>query len=282
MSKSGEEKMREYEKKLRDLTILTTSISGSGRVSVPGIGELHISGSGHVSPEEIRVSGSGHIPGGFRVGRIRSSGSFTIGGDIEADEMNFSGSASVMGNVYAKGLTASGSFKAEGGAVGESMRFSGSCRFGGDVQLEDSLTVHGSLTVSGDVTARNLAELDGSFDIAGKLTTSTFKAELSYSRSHVEKGIQADFVDVRKRSGAEGLVLFGFPIFGRRFREGELSTTDIVGREKVYLENVYCDNVTGRDVVIGEGCEVRGRIRYSGTVEVHPKARIMNAPEKEG
>jgi cytoskeletal protein CcmA (bactofilin family) len=282
MSKSGEEKMREYEKKLRDLTIPTTSISGSGRVSVPGIGDVHISGSGYVSPEEIRVSGSGRMPGGFKVGRIRSSGSFTIGGDIEADEMDFSGSASVMGNVYAKRLTASGSFKAEGGAVGESMRFSGSCRLGGDVQLEGSLVAHGSLTVSGDVSAENQVELGGSFDINGKLTTGTFKAELSHSRSHVEKGIQADNVDVRKRSEAEGLVIFGFPVFGRRFREGELSATDIVGREKVYLENVYCDNVTGRDVVIGEGCEVRGRIRYSDAVEVHPKARVMNAPEKEG
>jgi len=69
-------------------------------------------------------------------------------------------------------------------------------------------------------------------------------------------------------------------IFGRRLSEGELSTTDIVGREKVYLENVHCDNVTGRDVTIGEGCEVRGKVRYSGTVEVHPTAKVKNPPEK--
>ena len=274
--------MREYERKLRDLTIPATSVSGSGRVSVPGIGEMRISGSGDVSSEEIRVSGSGSLPGGFRVGRIRSSGSFTIGGDIEADEMHFSGSASVLGNVYAQSLTASGSFRAGGGAAGGSMRFSGSCRIGGAVQLEDSLVAHGSLTVSGDVNARNRVELEGRFDVDEKLTTGIFKAELSHSRSHVDKGIEADDVDVRKGRGAEGLVIFGFTIFGRRFREGELSTTDVVGREKVYLENVYCDNVTGRDVTIGEGCEIRGRVRYSGAVEVHPKARVVNPPERTG
>jgi len=280
MSKSGEEKMREYEKTLRHLAIPETTVSGSGRVNVPGIGEMRISGSGQVSSEEIRVSGSGHMPGGFKVGRIGSSGSFSIGGDIEADEMHFSGSSSVVGNVYAKNLSASGSFKAEGGGAGGYMRFSGSCRFGGPVQLEDSLIMHGSLTVSGDVTVQNLVELDGRFDIEGKLTTGTLKSELSHSRSHVEKGIQADYVDVRKGREVEGLVLFGFPIFGRRLREGELVTTDIVGKERVYLENVHCDNVAGREVVIGEGCEVRGKVKYSGTIEVNTKARVTSPPEK--
>jgi len=280
MSKSGEARMREYEKTLRHLAIPETAVSGSGRVSVPGIGEMRISGSGHVSSEEIRVSGSGHMPGGFKVGRIRSSGSFSIGGDIEADDMHFSGSSSIKGNVYAKNLSASGSFKAEGGGVGGYMRFSGSCRFGGAVQLEDSLFVHGSLTVSGDVTVQNVVELDGRFDIDGKLTTGTLKSELSQSRSHVEGGIQADYVDVRKGREVGGLVLFGLPIFGRRLREGELITTDVVGKEQVCLENVYCDNVTGKDVVIGEGCEIRGKIKYSGTIEVNPKARVTSPPEK--
>lgn len=275
MNKRGDERLRRYEKSLREAAIPTTSVRGSGRVNIPGIGEIRISGSGHISPEEIRVSGSGHLPGGFKVGRIRSSGSASIGGDIEADEMDFSGSASIMGSVFSERLTASGSFKADGGARGGSMRFSGSCRIRDEVELGDSLVVHGSFMVSGDVNAQNLVELDGSYDIGGKLTTSTFKSELSQRRSHVEKGIQADYVDVRKGRKVKGLVLFG-----RRLREGELHTTDIVGRQRVYLENVHCDNVTGKDVVMGEGCEVRGKVRYSGTVEVHPKANITNPPEK--
>ena len=240
---------------------------------------MRISGSGHISSEEIRVSGSGHLPGGIRVGRVRSSGSVTIGGDIEAEEMHFSGSASIMGNVRAASLTASGSFSADGGATGGSMRFSGSSKIGDGVQLEDSLIAYGSLTVRGDVEAQNLVELDGSFDIDGKLATRTFKAELSRSRSHIKNGIQADHVDVRKGRGTDA-VLFGLPIFGRGSREGYLVTTDIVAREEVYLENVRCDSVTGGDVTIGEGCEVRGRVRYSGTVEVNPTAKVQGHPEK--
>jgi len=280
--RSGEERMREYEKGLRRAEIPTTRISGSGRVALPGLGEVRVSGSGYISPEEIGVSGSGRLPGGIRVERMRCSGSVTVGGDVEAEEMVFSGSASVLGGVRAGRLSASGSFKAEGGLAGGSMRFSGSCRIGGDVHLEDSLVAHGSLRVSGDVSVRDLVELEGSFDVDGKVRADTFKAELRRSRSRVGKGIQADRVEVRKGRGVGGFVLFGIPILGRRLREGELHTTDIVGRERVYLENVHCDNVTGGDVVLGEGCEVRGRVRYSGTIEVHPEAKVTNPPERVG
>ncbi|MCD6263038.1 polymer-forming cytoskeletal protein, partial [Candidatus Bathyarchaeota archaeon] len=145
MRRSGEERMREYEKRLRESEIPTTRISGSGRVDLPGLGEVDISGSGYISPEEIRVSGSGRLPGGLRVKRIMCSGSVTVGGDVEAEEMTFSGSASILGSVHAERLSASGSFKTGGGLRGGSMRFSGSCRIGSDAQLEGSLVLHGSL-----------------------------------------------------------------------------------------------------------------------------------------
>ena len=274
--------MREYEKGSRETEMPTTRIIGSGKVDIPGIGEIRIAGAGYVSSEEIRVNGSGRLPGGIKVGRVKSSGSISIGGDIEADEMRFSGSASIMGSVSAENLTASGSFEAEGGATGGSMRVSGSCKIGDEIKLEDSLIAHGSLSVQGDVDARNLVELDGCFDIDGKLTTKAFEAELSRSESHIRQGIQADNVDVRKGGGDEEFVLFGLPIFVERLSEGELITTDIVGREKVCLENVRCDNVTGKDVIIGEGCEIRGKVRYSGTIEVHPTAKVQSPPEKIG
>lgn len=282
MNKSGEERMKEYEKRLRETLIPTTHMSGSGKVNISGLGEMRISGSGYVSPEEIRISGSGYIPGGIKVRQVGCSGSVSIGGDVEADEMRFSGSASVAGNIHSNNLWASGSFRANGHAKGGSMRFSGSCKIGDEIRLEDSLIVHGSLTVFGDVVARKLVELVGCFDVDGQISTSMFKAELRRSKSHIKRGIQADYVDIRKRDKAGGIVLFGFPIFIRRTGRGRLSTTDIVGREEVYLENVVCNNVTGRNVTIGEGCEIKGKVRYSGAIEVHPTAKLSNPPEKIG
>lgn len=230
MKKSGGERMGKYEKGLRRTEIPMTRVIGSGGVNLPGVGEIRILGSGYVSSEEIRVSGSGRLPGGIKVGSVKGAGSISVGGDIEADEMHFSGSASIMGGVRATSLTASGSLRADGGATGGSMQVSGSCKIGDKIQLENTLIVHGSLSVQGDVDARKLVELDGCFDIDGKLTTSTFKAELSRSESYIREGIQADHVDVRKGDGPEDFVLFGIPISKGGFREGELITTDIVGR----------------------------------------------------
>jgi cytoskeletal protein CcmA (bactofilin family) len=280
MKKRGEERMREYERRLRETTLPTTRLSGSGKVKITGIGEMRISGSGYVSPEEIKISGSGYIPGGIKVKRIACSGSVSIGGDVEADEMRFAGSASVAGNVRSNSLSASGSFRADGHAKGSSLRFSGSCKIGDEIKADDSLIVHGSLTVYGDVSAGKLVELFGRFDVDGKVSTNTFKAELRRSRSNIKKGIQADYVDIRKRDRTRGVVIFGFPIFAKRYGEGTLSTTDIVGREEVYLENVVCNNVNGKKVTIGEGCEIRGKIRYSDTIKVHPTAKLSSPPEK--
>lgn len=278
MRKTGEERLSEYEKVLNETTIPATHMSESGRINLPDIGDVRISGSGHVSSEEIRISGSGRLPGGIKVGRVKSLGSVAINGDIEAEEMRLSGSTSIRGSVRAERLTASGSLRAEGGATGGSLRVSGSCKIGKEVQLEDSLIVHGSLSVRGDVDAQNLVELDGSFDIDGRLTTGTFTSELSHSRSYVKRGIQAEHVDVRKKR-AEGIP-FGLSIFGGRFREGELFTADIVGGEVVYLENVHCDSVTRKNVTIGKGCDVRGKIICSDTIGVHPSAKVEIPPEK--
>jgi len=275
--------MRRYEEELGTQTIPSTRVGGSGRVSIPGFGEVRISGSGHVSPEEIRVSGSGRLPGGLTVGRLISSGSVRVAGGIRAREVRLSGSAGVRGDVHAGSLRASGSFGAEGGAYGGSMRFSGSARIGEGIDIGGGLVAHGFLRAGGDVKAGSV-ELVGSLDIEGNITAETFTAELRRDRSHVEGGIRADIVDVRRGAGSgslsfgERLLAYGLRMFGRG--EGELCARDIAGRESVHLENVICENVSGGDVTIGEGCEVRGRVLYTGSLEVHPEAKVRSRPEK--
>lgn len=278
MRKTGEERMQDYEKEFKEATIPAAHVSGTGKINLPGIGDARISGSGYISSEEIRISGSGRLPGGIKVGLVRSSGSVSIDGDIEAEEMHLSGSTSIAGALRATKITASGSLSVGSGATGGAMRVSGSCKIGKEIQLEDSLIVHGSLVVQGNVDVQELIELDGAFDIDGRLTTGPFTSELSHSRSCVRGGIKADSVDVRK--GRAEVFPFGLSIFKGRSREGELFTTDIVAREEVYLENVHCDSVTGKNVTIGEGCEIKGRIMCSDTIEVHPSAKVGSPPEK--
>ncbi|MGB9756258.1 MAG: hypothetical protein ACPLVJ_00545 [Candidatus Bathyarchaeales archaeon] len=276
---SGEERMKEYEKRLRETAIPTTRVSGSGKVHLEGIGDVRISGSGIVSPQEIKISGSGSLPGGLKVRKVGCAGSVSIEGDIEAEEMSFSGSSSIAGNVNVKSLSASGSLSVGGEVNGSLVKVAGSCKVGKGVKLEDALQGHGSFKVLGDVEAKNLVELHGVFSVDGKIVTNKFEVELSRHESHIRDGIEAVNVIIKSR-GAEGLVIFGIPIVGKIFHDGKLYTTNIVAKETAYLENVCCENVYGRDVTIGKGCVIKGKVKYSGSISVHPEAKLSNPPEK--
>ncbi len=278
---SGEERMREYERRLRETAIPTTRISGSGRVHVEGIGDIRIAGSGLVSSEEIRISGSGSLPGGIKVKRIDCSGAVSANGDVEAEEMEFSGSASIAGDVKATSLSASGSISVDGDVRGSSVDTSGSCRFGGRVELEDTLRACGSSRFSNDVKAKNVVRLEGCFKVEGKVITGDFEAELVRSESQVRGGIEAVNVNVRRGERVGRFKLFGIriPLY-KVIYEGRLSTTDIAAKGNVYLENVSCENVCGKDVTIGEGCLIRGKVKYFGSISVHPTAKLANPPER--
>lgn len=75
-------------------------------------------------------------------------------------------------------------------------------------------------------------------------------------------------------------MVFGVPILRRIVRDGKLYTTDIVAKGTIYLENVCCENVSGKDVTIGEGCIIKGKVKYSESISVHPAAKLANPPEK--
>jgi cytoskeletal protein CcmA (bactofilin family) len=277
---SGDERMKSYEKKLRDaVSIPTTNVSGSGKVHIEGIGEVSIAGSGFVSPEEIRIYGSGNLPGGLKVHKIKSAGAVVIRGDIEAVDIDFAGKAAVKGNVITKTLKVSGSSSIDERVKGDRLNSAGSCRVGKDIDLEDTLRSCGSLRVLGDVKVANAAILHGEFNVEGNVTARNFEAELSRSESHIYGSIKAINVNVKKRK-AEGIIIFGVPILSRFFREGKLYATDVIAEETVRLESVSCNNVEGRDVSIGKGCTVGGKVQYTNSVTVHSSSRIAHAPEK--
>jgi len=277
---SGEERMEAYEEKLRSKpTIPTTRISGSGKVHIEGIGEVRVAGAGFVSPEEIDISGSGSLPGGIRVKKVKCSGSISVEGDIEAEDMDFAGSADVEGHVKAGTLSTAGSFSAHGKVKANVMKSAGSSRVSSGIDADDTLRAAGTLRVLGDVKAKNLVDLRGAFQVDGEIVADRFEARLSRHESHVRGGIRARDVDVRRKE-SEGLVIFGIPILRRFFREGKLYTTSIIAEEKVYLENISCDNVQGRDVTIGQGCNVRRKVTYSESISVHPTSTLAAPPEK--
>jgi len=246
--------------------IPTTRIAGSGRITVPDFGEFKISGSGRISPEEISTSGSSILPGGLTVGTLKTSGSAKIEGDITAENIRFSGSAKVDGNLTCEELRKSGSLLVEKDLKLKYGSLSGSARFMGSGMVERELESSGSIHFGGSLTSEERILYSGVMRVEGKLKAKSFEARLSRDESEIRGGIEAGYINIQ----------LSHDDWRNR---GSLITTDITGDE-VILENVECNNVTGRKVVILSGCRIRGKVQYRETVQVNPSSRLDNEPEK--
>jgi cytoskeletal protein CcmA (bactofilin family) len=247
--------------------IPATRISGSGRVTLQGFGTVKVSGSGSISPERISMSGSSTLPGGLRVGELKTSGSSRVEGEVHADGMEFSGSASIDGDAHFDHLRKSGSLDVEGGVYGNTMRVSGSTTIRGDAEIADELRSSGSIRVEGGVKSKGVVELRGVFEVRGRVKARHFEARLGRRLSVVEEGIEAEVVDVE-------------PLPRDWDREGGLRTKDVVGVEEVTIENVECENIRGGRVVIHGGCRVNGKVEYTESIEVSPNSYLAQEPVK--
>jgi len=239
-----------------------TVIRGSGRVTVPGLGEVKASGRAEIGPERVHTGGSCVLPGGIRVRDLDSSGSLTIEGDAEAETMSFSGSARVRGSVKFTRLSKSGSLSIGGDAEGETMEVSGSTTVEGLVKVRD-------LYSSGSISAEKGVESGGHVKVkgcmrAGDVKAGRFELIMSNSVSRIRGGVEADYVRVEPKGWGD---------------EGELITDWVKGRE-VHLENVECGTVSGDTVHIGDGCRVNGKVTYTQKVQVSPNAFLREQPQK--
>ncbi len=246
--------------------IPTSKISGSGRLTVPGHGVFKISGSGRISPEYIKTSGSSKIPGGLSIGEVKVSGSSTVEGDLNVEIMKVSGSAKVEGSLTCEELEKSGSLKVDKDINCKAAEFSGSTGIGGHGRFEKLLRSSGSIKFGDDLTSEGSIRFSGAMKVDGRVTAKSFEARLGRKESFIREGIEAEFIDIR-------------PGRNNWSDEGYLVTSDIVGDE-IILENVECHNVTGRNITIGYGCRIKGKITYKDQIKVEPKARLEYEPEK--
>jgi cytoskeletal protein CcmA (bactofilin family) len=239
-------------------------IAGSGKSELPGYGLLKISGTGRVCAEEISTKGSSRIPGGLRVRNLRSSGSTLVEGDITADSITFSGSAHIEGDLNCNELSKSGSLKVERKLNADFARVSGSTKVNEEGIIKTELCSSGSISFGGDLVSEGKIRYSGVMDVEGGLKARYFEAKLGSNDSHIRKGVNANFIDVRKEESR----MMGF-----------LVTRDIVG-EEIILENVLCDNIEGDKIIILPGCTVRGTNRYRDDVKVDRQSKLNCEPQK--
>jgi cytoskeletal protein CcmA (bactofilin family) len=222
----------------------------------------------------VSISGAGTLSGGIYE-RVSISGSADVDGDLKADTITISGSCDVNGKIEARVVKVSGAADLKE-IVAEEVRISGAVDVVGDVHVSRLLKVSGAVDISGNVVVDERCIISGSFKIDGDLNGNVIEIELS-NKSKIYGNILCDRIKVVSPFLRDIPSLFRF-LFGRR--RGYLEAKKIVARE-VYLENTYCDEVEGTDVIIGKGCRI-DVVKYKENISIDPTSTIIKVLKLDG
>ena len=212
--------------------------------------DMKISGAGAIGAGEydnVRISGSAKGEGLILCESFHLSGSFS-GGEIECSEdFHVSGAGKFAGNIKAKEIHVSGAIKTEGSMKGKEIKLSGAIKTGGDVEAEE-IKISGEINCGGLINAEKLyVNLDS--------TASSAAENIGGSKITIEKG----------RSG-------GF--FCRLLKKsGKFVVSESIEGDEIIIEHTKAKTVTGKYVMIGEGCEIE-LVQYSENIEISPKSKI--------
>lgn len=234
----------------------------------PENGDFFFSGSG-VLPGgnygRLNFSGSGRLTGDVKCDSLRASGSIKCDGNIDClGEVRSSGSVNCSGSVNAASFKTSGSVKIGGGFGGKSIHVSGSLTVETDIKA-DSIRTRGAVTAGGDCEAEKFFSA-GKLRIGGLLNADAIEIHLDTAESTVSS-IGCETIEVT-RGNITG-VMDNLGIKGL----GGMLTTESIEGDTIRLENTTAKIVRGRDVYIGNGCNI-DVIEYSNKCEVSGNSTI--------
>ena len=230
---------------------------------------MNISGCGSIPAgeyEEITVSGSGKLSGLVKCTSFSSAG-FSSGEHIEcAEKVKNSGHLKFSGNVKAKNLStvgdflcggdvnvseeisAAGAFDVKGGVTANKLSVSGLAKIGADVETE-KISINGSLKCPGLVNAESVdIRFDGKVEI-GSLGGSKVVISLNKVKKFFKR----------------------LPLLSSAMRNAKIATA--IEADEIEIDNVSCPRISGRNVVIGDGCVI-DLVLYSESIEISPNAKV--------
>jgi cytoskeletal protein CcmA (bactofilin family) len=267
MDKQEEYSMSTVEKKeLHDLKISGSGTSGGGKFN------------------SVRISGSGTIQGDIECRDLKISGSGKINGDITSEEFKCSGSSKIEGNIQAKEITVSGSTKIEGSVTAAEMSVSGSSRISEDLTCKE-FSSSGSTKIEGKVHGGELRSY-GALKVEKECEVETFisrggvtingllsadKVDIKLSHESFIKEIGGEIIEV-KNEHSSNLIKQVVNFFMQR---DDYLRSDLIEGDEIYLEHTRSKLVRGKNIVIGENCEI-DTVEYSGTIDITDGSKVGN------
>ena len=237
--------------------------------------DMKIAGSGRIPAGEykaVSVSGSGKLFGQVRCATFSSAGSCRGEALVCEGSCKVSGSASFSENVQAASFSAAGSFACGGDlAISEKLSCAGSVHCGGSVACHE-LSVAGLLKVGGGIEAESV-KAKGTIACEGLLNAESIDIAFDNSGTDIDSVGGSSIAIYPRREGKARRRFSLLSLFRRRSGRACAEVKSSVEGDAIHLTGVVTPRVTGRVVVIGDGCDIE-LVQYSERVEISPDAKV--------
>ena len=209
-------------------------IAGEGTLSGGSYGAITINGAGAINGDvdcaTLRINGAGTANGRVKAESVTINGAGTINGEMQAAELNVNGDGSIR----------------DGAGIGR-LSIKGRCSVGGGLAAHD-IDLKGELKVSGDCEAESVIG-EGALVVGGLLNAGTIDMRVYAPCSAREIG--GEKITVRQPGT-------GFQSFTQLFTfwADKRLTAETIEGDDVFLELTFAKTVRGRNVTIGDGCQI--------------------------
>lgn len=233
-------------------------ISGVGSVAGGVYKKVTVGGSGRITSalecEVLHVSGSVICEGPVKCGDVRVSGVADFRSDVTAGTAVVSGMATFRANLHAQRLRVSGATDVEKGVSGGTIELQGGLNVGGDCEVE-------------------FFKATGGFVVGGLLSADTIDVRMYGACKAGEIGGESiEFRQVRRPALGLAVVL--------GIAETNALEAGSVEGDHVLLERAKVGTVRGRDVTLGDGCDV-DLVEYSSELSQARGARAKTVRKTE-
>lgn len=259
------------------------NLSGSNSISSDGsvYEEVHISGAGRINGDlrcgSLHASGSAKISGNvYCEGDAHCSGSGKFGSSFECNNFHASGATHIEKNLKCSSAMFSGASKVCGSVECETGRFSGATEVYGNLNFKD-LSMSGVSKILGNASGDN-AKISGITEIGGLLNAENIEIIISPTAGCGQ--IKIKEIGCTNLTVTPGLNSFSSifnSFFGKKngLQGYAIICCDVIEGDEIKLVSTKAKTVRGRNVTIGEGCEIE-QVEYSGTIEIAEGAVVKN------
>lgn len=234
--------------------------------------DIRISGSGSICGGEynsVKISGSGNVKGDVICKEFSASGAANINGNVRAEVLKVSGAANLNGDIDSHEIRISGSAKISGNVSGRETRISGGVRINENLN-GDKIKISGGVSIGGDFEGEEII-ISGGIKVKGLINAGTLDIKLNGNSNAREIG--GENITIKKSENSGGGLLSKL-FMSMKLKDYHFKCETIEG-DTIYLENTICNVVRGKNIIIGEGCQIE-RIEYTNTIDRNDDGEVKD------